>query len=395
MKLDVISYKVCWQQFDPVEAYVAEGGFAHQMAALSTLFDEIRLIITVRSTLAPPKAAILKGHNLEVDPIPEPSGSGFRRKLHLLFWLPVHLPSLWLKLSKADAVHALVPGDVGSIGMMATLMMRKPLFVRHCGTWGEPETTADRLLLWVLERVAGGRNVVMATGGGDQSPSARNPQISWIHSTTLTDAELEQIPVKKPWQPGELVQLVTVGRVSRGKNMIDAVRALPQIQAHYPGIVLHIVGDGEERRRLDEEVERLGLQETVVFHGNVAHDEVIRILQTCHLFVFPTKTKEGFPKAVLEALACGLPVVTTSVSVLPYLVGSERGVVLDEISAAAVANAVLDILSDPARFAEMVRSAQAVAHDYTLERWQTIIAERLEAAWGQPLRREVEGSTYY
>jgi glycosyltransferase involved in cell wall biosynthesis len=393
MKLDVISYKVCWSRPGLDIAFVAEGGFAHQMAALAALFNQTRLIITVRLTQVPPKATTIRGHNLQVDPLPEPAGSGLRRKLRLLFWLPVYFPRLWLKITKSDAVHALVPGDIGSIGILVALIMRKPLFVRHCGTWGEPVTVADRALLWLLERIAGGHNVVMATGGGDRPPSPLNSAITWIHSTTLTEVELDRIPAKIPWQPGEPVHLVTVGRLSRGKNMIDAVRALPPIQAHYPDASLHIVGDGEDRTRLEQEVERLGLRETVVFHGNVEHDEVLRILQACHLFVFPTKTKEGFPKAVLEALACGLPVVTTNVSVLPYLVGSERGVVLDEISAVAVANAVLDILSHPARFAEMVQSAQAVAYDYTLERWQTIIGERLQAAWGQPLRRVVEGST--
>ncbi len=357
------------------------------MEHLSGLFSSTELDIVESSSKPPPNLVAFRGRSIQVKPVPEPPGTGLRRKLALLIWLPQHGIHLWHRIRRADSVHTPVPGDVGFIGLLLVWLQGKPLFVRHCGTWGEPVTIADRLLLWVLERIAGGRNVVMATGGGDQPPSARNPHISWIHSTTLTEAELNLIPIKIPWNPGETAHLVTVGRVSRGKNMIDAVRALPQIQAEYPDTVLHIVGDGEERPHLEAEVKRLGLQKAVMFHGNVEHDEVLRILQVCHLFVFPTKTKEGFPKAVLEALACGLPVITTNVSVLPYLIGSQRGVVLDEVSSEAVAEAVLKILSDPDAFAKMVQAAQSVAHEYTLERWQAIIGQRLEAAWGQPLRR--------
>lgn len=384
MKLAIVSHKECWNSNGK---FVTVGGFPQQVQTISRLFSEVDFILPLFSTPVPAGVRTFLNSNALLTALPAPKGTDLRRKIAMLTWLPRHALDMWRIIRSADSVHALVPGDIGFIGLLIALAQRKPLFVRHCGTWGEPVTIADRLLLWLLERIAGGRNVVMATGGGDKPPSARNSNITWIHSTTLPEAELNAIPPRTTWQPGEQLNLVFVGRLSAGKNTIDAIRALPRIQAHYPNTVLHIVGDGAERQRLERAASALESAESVVFHGNVEHDAVLRILQTCDIFVFPTQTKEGFPKAVLEAMACGLPVVATAVSVIPHLLGEERGIALQEISDRSVADAVLALLSDPERLAHMAHACRHAARDYTLERWQAIIAQRLEEAWGQPLQQ--------
>ena len=85
----------------------------------------------------------------------------------------------------------------------------------------------------------------------------------------------------------------------------------------------------------------------LTFHGNVPHGEVLRILGRGHLFLFPTRVKEGFPKAVLEALACGLPVLAPPVSVLPRLLGNGAGLLLSEPNEEALAEGVLRLAADP------------------------------------------------
>ncbi len=185
----------------------------------------------------PPPSGLLPlaGHNLTVRTLPEPAGTDLRRKLALLTWLPRYLPVLWQAIRQAEAVHAPVPGDIGLIGILLALAQRKPLFVRHCGTWDEPVTAADRFLLWLLERIAGGRNVVLATGGSDRPPSAKNPHIEWIFSSSLTEAELLSLPTARAWEPPATLHLVTVGRLSQGKNIQAIIQSLPAIQFLLPG----------------------------------------------------------------------------------------------------------------------------------------------------------------
>jgi glycosyltransferase involved in cell wall biosynthesis len=117
----------------------------------------------------------------------------------------------------------------------------------------------------------------------------------------------------------------------------------------------------------------------------VDHAGVVALLQRADVFCFPTVSSEGFPKAVLEAMACGLPVVTTRVSVLPELLASGGGVLLDEATPAALADAIRRCLADDARYAEMSSAGRGAARGFSLERWRDTIGEHLRAGWG-PLR---------
>jgi glycosyltransferase involved in cell wall biosynthesis len=385
MNLLVISHKETWP--DPIAplGISTVGGFAFQMGAIAPLFNQTRLVLTQPPDPAP-------GGLIPFDPLyeriivlPTPTG-GRWHKLRLIPWFLRHLPLLWREIARADAVHTPVPGDVGSLGLALALIQRKPLFVRHCGTWGEPVTLSDRLLLWLLERIAGGRNVVLATGGGESPPSAKNPNIRWIFSTSLTQAELDSIQPAVPWDGRAPLRLVSVGRLTHGKNMSAILEALPALREKIPNLRLDILGEGEARPYLEKLTSHLQLSNHVTFHGNVSHARVLEILSRSHLFVFPTRTKEGFPKAVLEALACGLPVIATRVSVIPQLLQNGAGLLLEETSALAVVRAVLQLTADPARMARMGQLARQAAQGYTLEAWGQTIGEHLQKAWGQPLR---------
>ncbi len=387
MKIIVISHKECW--VDPVSpsGYSTIGGFPFQIEAISDLFDETELMVPIRATPLPSGARPLRGHNLHILPLKEPFGEDTRRKISLLFWLPRNLPRIWGEIRKAEAVHTPVPGDIGTIGILAALVLRKPLFVRHCGTWGEPATLADRFLLLLLQRIAGRRNVVMATGGADTLPCRKNQAIRWIFSTTLSKRDMSAIPPNRPWRSGQSLKLVTVGRLSQSKNTAAVIQALALVRKKYPLVSLDVVGDGVCLHDLRRLTHQLDLVDAVTFHGNVSHKEVMKILGNGHLFVFPTQVKEGFPKAVLEALVCGLPVIATAISVIPYLIENRSGIHLKETGPKTVARAILQLVVDPERLAEMSMNARQTAVGFTLERWRDLIGERLRAAWG-PLRQD-------
>jgi len=378
MNVVIISHKECWQK--ATGKFVTTGGFPFQIRVISDIFDHTTLVITRRRSPAPVGALPLFGKNLEVIALDEPHGSDLRRKLALLFWIPAHLARLWSYIARADAVHALVPGDVGFLGLLIALCQRKRLFIRHCGTWGEPATLADRLLLWLLERIAGGRNVVLATGGSDDPPSRKNRNIRWIFSSTLSNSTFSDISPSSAWKKGELLKLITVGRLSSGKNTAAVIRALPGLA--YSPVHLKIVGDGPQHRELKKLANDMGVVDQVVFLGNLPHDEVLKALCGSHLFVFPTRVKEGFPKAVLEAMACGLPVIASNISVIPKLI-SGCGVLLSSPDSQAVSEAVDKLLQDETEMHHMGMRARRLAEKYTLERWQAEIRSHLREAWGR------------
>ncbi len=380
MRLLVVSYKECWLGGGDT-GFVTVGGFPHQMEALSTLFTETRLMIVARDSEPPAGTRPIRGHRLGVEALPEPAGRGIARKLALLLWLPRHVRRIWRAIRSADAVHALVPGDVGVIGLLLALTQRKPLWVRHCGTWGNRQTISDRFIAWLLPRVAGGRVVVAATGGG-QSPPSPGTAVKWIFSTALGRDDVAGLRPAAGWWPGEPLRLVQVGRLTAGKNAASTIRAMPAIRRHHPRASLAIAGDGPLYQELAGLVAELQLDDCVTLHGNLAQGEVLRLLERCHVFVFPTRVAEGFPKAVLEAMACGVPILVPPVSVLPHLVAEGAGHLLAGTEPDSVARGVLALTEDPDHLAELAHRARRIARRYTLEKWLELVRYRLEEAWG-------------
>ncbi len=355
------------------------------MSALADLFDSTMLLLPVTEPGMRGELA-LTGKRLRVNPLTRIRGTEMFRKLMFPFWVIRNLPTILGEIRRADAVHVPIPGDVGTIGMLLAYALGKPLFVRYCGNWFVQTTVAEHFWKWFMERSAGGRNVMMATGGDSRPPSQRNPAARWIFSTTLTLNELREIQRARARRGGPGAQLITVCRQEVGKGTELIIDSMGLIRRTVPGAHLHIVGDGDALPALKERAATSGAAEHITFHGSVDHETVIRLLGAADLFCYPTAT-EGFPKAVLEALACGLPVVTTKVSVLPHLV-SDCGVLLDIVTPDALAQAVSTCLSEPDAYEAMSLRAMDRAQAYSLERWRDTIGDTLRAAWG-PLQSHV------
>ena len=85
---------------------------------------------------------------------------------------------------------------------------------------------------------------------------------------------------------------------------------------------------------------------------------------------FQQTQKEGFPKALLEAMACGLPSIASRVSVIPFLIEDECGWVLNETNEGAISDAVIQMINTPSRMESMGKSARKKSELYTLENWE-------------------------
>lgn len=384
MRLAIITHKLCWPSGTSPTGYATDGGFPFQMKALSELFEATTLLVPCASAGDANGEMPLSGHNLTVRPLTSPGGSGLVRKFGMFTWVVRNAPTLLRAVWRADAVHAPIPGDVGTVGLLLALMLRKPLFVRHCGNWLKPVTPAECFWKWIMERCAGGRNIMLATGGSSEPPSRQNPAVRWIFSTTLSERDLESCRSPRAGGSQRSARLIIVCRQEKEKGTGVVVRALPSILEAFPEAILDVCGDGGALNEFKALARSLGLEDRVLFHGKVTHSRVVELMRGADLFCFPTVSSEGFPKVVLEALACGLPVVTTHVSVLPNLIGTGCGVLLDDVTPEATSTAILECLGDDTRYQEMSQQAIMTAAQYSLEQWRDTIGHMMRQAWKDP-----------
>jgi Glycosyl transferases group 1 len=382
MRLVVFSHKVCWASESSPTGYATDGGFSFQMQALSELFDATTLVVPCRVVRDTEGETALEGRAMSVVPLAEPPGTGALRKLLLPLWVMRNSRILLREVRQAGAVHAPIPGDIGTVGMLLALALRKPLFVRHCGNWFRPKTTAESLWKWTMERLAGGDRVMLATGGAVEPPSRRNIAIQWIFSSSMRQSEITSCYRIRERPSSSSLRLIIVCRqeVEKGTGLV--IQSLPTIVQRFPLATLDVVGDGSALGLFRRMTADLQLADRVIFHRRVDHARVIELLKGAHLFCYPTAASEGFPKVVLEAMACGLPVVATRVSVLPQLIRRGCGRIVEQASPKAIADAVTEIVTNEDRYLQMSASAVETAQEYSLERWRDTIASMLRPVWG-------------
>jgi glycosyltransferase involved in cell wall biosynthesis len=176
---------------------------------------------------------------------------------------------------------------------------------------------------------------------------------------------------------GEL-RAVFVGRLIANKGPEIALDAVADARRSGRDVRLTVLGDGPLRARLQTRAGERGLGDAVVFAGHVT--DVARHLREADVLLRPSFT-EGLPLAVLEAMACGVPVVCSTVSGNIEVVAHDvNGWHTPPGRAAAVTEALVALFDDRARLRRFAVSAVAAAADHTWERSTAVHSLALRAA---------------
>jgi glycosyltransferase involved in cell wall biosynthesis len=148
--------------------------------------------------------------------------------------------------------------------------------------------------------------------------------------------------IRSSYPSGEPTDVVVVSRLIDHKRIDMLLAAIARLHAVGQPVTCRIIGDGPDKAALHAQTEQLGLAHAVEFRHDVrGQKELYGLMKSGRLFVFPS-AREGFGIAALEAIACGLPVVTTSATdnLARHLVArSSRGTVC-EPSPTALAQAI-------------------------------------------------------
>ena len=356
------------------------------MKALSELFDETTIVVPFSPVPKPKGEVPFIGHNIRIVPLENIDAVKGNRKLRFPIWLLKNSATILRLINQADAVHVPIPSDMGTIPMVLANMMGKPLYVRHCGNWFIQATKAEKFWKWFMEKKAGGKNVMLATGGAATPPSSINKNIDWIFSTSLTTEELEALKGSEHIIRNNAPKLIIACRQEKEKGVDTVLQAMHLLKSRYPDITLDVLGDGEYIPQLQDMAASLELTEQVIFHKKVGHDRVIELMQAADIFTYPTRASEGFPKVVLEAMASGLPVITNPVSVLPQLLSTGGGILMKHDTPQELADDIEYMIIHPQEYRVMQQKAQDIVKKFSLENWRDTIGTHLKKAWNRPLQ---------
>lgn len=157
--------------------------------------------------------------------------------------------------------------------------------------------------------------------------------------------------------PDDAVVLGTVSRLFREKGHCHLLDAAAQLRDAYPQLRLLIVGRGDQREALEAQAKALGIADRVLFTG--FFDDLPGALRAMDIFAQPSIDHEGFPTAVLEAQAAGLPVIASEIGGTHETLDRERtGLLVPPGDATSLARAIRMLLDNPARRATMAAAAR-------------------------------------
>lgn len=167
------------------------------------------------------------------------------------------------------------------------------------------------------------------------------------------------------------VKLVSIGRLVEKKGHVHTLRALARVRRHRPDIMptLEIVGDGDLEDALKKETLALGLTDVVTFHGGLPHADTLRILNDAAIFVLPSVTSkggdmEGIPVSLMEAMARGLPVISTHHSGIPELVrDGECGFLVPEGDDESLARAIERMIDSAPKWPDIGRAGRRIVEE--------------------------------
>lgn len=161
--------------------------------------------------------------------------------------------------------------------------------------------------------------------------------------------------------------VLTIGRLVEKKGFDVLLDALALLRERRVPLTAVLIGDGEDRDALHARAARLGLQDSIRWLGAVDQSVVRAQLRSATVFCLPCKigadgNRDALPTVLLEAIASGLPTISTPVTGIPEILDHGRaGVLVPEDDVAATARAIEDLLTDAPRRMRLARAGRARA----------------------------------
>jgi glycosyltransferase involved in cell wall biosynthesis len=278
------------------------GGMAMQTLQLARLLTLDGVAVELVQTNAPYLPAIV----------------GRVKGLRALFRLVPYLRRVWRLAGRTEVIH-LMANSGWSWSLFAAPVIwagwfrGTPVIVNYRG--GEAEEYLEKSARWVKFSMSRASRLVVPSGFLRQVFG----EVGMAADVIPNIIDLETFSPDSQSRAESNFTLAITRNLESIYGLDTAIHALALAREQCPGIQLKIAGSGPQAAALERLVEQLGLNDSVTFMGRLERHEVVALYHSAHAMLNPSRV-DNMPNSVLEALACGLPVISTNVGGIPFIV---------------------------------------------------------------------------
>ena len=274
--------------------------------------------------------------------------------------------------NKYDLSHSFFSVPCGFLSLVFKHCNKLPYIVSLRGSdvpgYSDRFTFVYALLTPLIKLIWRNADYVVSNSQGLKDLALRTgtkKDIAIIHNGIDTETFCPQ-PELRP--AGSFIVTPGASRVTTRKGIKYLIEAVAELAIKYPQIALKIIGDGNEKKNLEQLVIEKGLQKNVIFLGRVPHDKVTPFYQEAGVFVLPS-LNEGMSNAMLEALAAGLPILATDTGGSKELVkDGVNGYIIKMKDSSDITTKLEKIMTDEKLRESMSRASRELAENMSWEK---------------------------
>jgi glycosyltransferase involved in cell wall biosynthesis len=375
-KLVIVSHVVHYKHGGRIYAYAP---YAREIEIWAGLFDKIIIAAPCREQEPSGDCAPITCESLSVIAQREVGGDSWTSKVKAILLLPILIWELSRALRQGDAVQVRSPGNLGFLGSLLGPLFSNHLVAKYAGQWNPSpnDPVSIRVQRFVL-RSGWWRGPVTVYGNWPDQPLHIVP----FFNSVLTEDQIARAEVAIQSRGAEeFKHVLFVGRLSRSKNVDVLLNALSRLQDQGIAFTATIVGEGPESGVLQKLSVDLGLSGRVQFVGGVSFDRVVELLQRSGVLVLASQT-EGWPKAIVEAMAFGLVAIGSEVGFIPTILDDGRGLMVPPRDINALTVALRGPLSNPQDYDGMRARAASWGRQYSMDSLRDALRSLLIERWG-------------
>jgi len=324
------------------------------------------------SIYANKKSHIEKCKNLEFKPVQFPT-TKFRKVNYLIFNLSVLYNLL---KEKFDIIHT----NLSTTTIFTSTFYRNIVFTSHSAYWWRSRST-HRMQIEAVKRAKA--VIAISRFIEEKMKLYRKENVFYVPNGV-------DVNLFKPARHDFTKTLLTVCGISRQKGLVYLVKSLKEVHKFHKDFKWLHVGPLPTKEnenyvyylQILKLIKKYGLDENVTFLGRISLRELIKIYQRSDVFILPSLW-EGMPLVIIEAMSCGLPIISTKISGVEDLVKNNfNGILVEPKDYLAMADAILHLLNDKNKIKSMGQNSRKRAEEEFS--WQ-IIARKIKEVYEQIL----------